>query len=78
MSDDKVREIVDKVKRGEIPLDSAESGTEETDEGGIRKTVGGLCGPCSIDNHSECKGALVCSCAHPSHEQQPQPGGQAH
>ena len=80
MSDDKVKEFIDKVNRGEIPMDSAELRTERTDEGGISSTFKVKCGPCNDNNHRECKGDLVCNCTHPYHKQQqsPQTGEQAH
>jgi hypothetical protein len=69
MSEDKIQEVLDKIKRGEIGPDMIEVGTGVTDEGGISSTVRRICGPCNIKKHDECIGAPMCNCNHPSHHQ---------
>jgi hypothetical protein len=71
-SDDKAREFIDKINRGEIGLDSVAVDTRQTDEGGISSTTKRKCGPCNVGKHGECQGRGVCDCDHPTHHQQGQ------
>jgi len=66
-TEDKIREMVDKVKRGEEGFDAAAFGTFRTDEGGIGNTEWKRCAPCNINKHDECKGENFCDCDHSSH-----------
>jgi hypothetical protein len=78
MAEDKIREVIDKVKSGDIGLAPSELATDRTDEGekisSAKKKK--MCDPCNIGKHPECEGDLVCGCDHPMHR--PQTGGQAH
>jgi hypothetical protein len=69
MSEDKIREVIDAINRGEIPLSSIEVDTRRSDEGGISSTMRSRCGPCNIGNHSKCEGDYMCDCDRPSHQQ---------
>jgi hypothetical protein len=69
MSEDKIRDIIDRVNRGEIGLASVEVTTSRIDGGRISSTMKKKCGPCNIGNHGECEGDLVCDCDHTSHHQ---------
>ncbi len=72
MSDDRIREVMDKVNRGEISLGSTEVRTERTDEGGISSITRRICGPCDAGNHGQCEGEHVCDCDDSSHQGQTQ------
>jgi len=69
MSGDKIREVIEKVKSGDIGLASSEVATNKTDEGGISSTTKGRCGPCNVGKHGDCQGKGVCDCDHPSHHE---------
>jgi hypothetical protein len=71
-TDDKAREVIDKVNRGETGLGSSTFTTEETGQGVVRQTTKGKCGPCNVGKHGECQGRGVCDCDHPSHRYQEQ------
>ena len=68
MSEDRMRDVMDKVKSGEIPLGSTEVETTGIDEGGISSTTRRKCGPCNDGRHGDCEGNHVCDCDHPSHQ----------
>jgi hypothetical protein len=72
MSEEKIREVIDKINRGEIPLGSAEVETKMTDEGRVSSTTRRRCGPCTIGNHSECEGSHMCDCDHTFHQRETQ------
>ncbi len=72
MSGDKIREVIEKVKSGDIGLASSEVATNKTDEGGISSTTKRKCSPCNAGNHGQCEGEHVCDCDDPAHQ------GQAH
>ena len=72
MSEDKIRDILDKVNSGEIGLGSTEVETTRTDEGRISSTTRRRCGPCNIGKHGQCEGAHVCDCDDASHQGQTQ------
>jgi hypothetical protein len=67
---DKIREVMDKVNRGEIGLGSTEVETTRSDEGGVSSTTRRRCGHCNIGDHGNCEGEHVCDCDHPSHQRQ--------
>jgi len=70
MSGDKIREVIDKVKSGDIGLASSEVATNKTDEGRISSTTRRTCGPCNAGNHGQCEGDHVCDCDDSSHQGQ--------
>ena len=74
MSEDQIREAIDKVKSGDIGLASSEVATTGADdEGGITSTTTRRrCGPCNTGNHGRCEGEHVCDCDDASHQGQTQ------
>jgi hypothetical protein len=72
MSGNKIREVIEKVKSGDIGLASSEVATNKTDEGGTSSITRRICGPCNAGNHGQCDGEHVCDCDDPAHQGQTQ------